>query len=250
MAKLKTPLLSFAAHNTIGKAITFQSGSRLTIARTKPIPSDPKSPAQLIQRQKYRDAVTAWNALSPGEKEDWRGVCRGLTAYQCFIKSELAYVPPPPPPPEFTEEQTDHSVELASLRAGSYKRAAQRLTITARTVTKLAFYIRRIGAPTGDVTFTIRKVSDDSLINSKVWGDAADLPTTGAWQEAEFDSPVSVNQEVRISVEFYGGSMNNEVRFVGVTADVKPGEWFEWFTAGSVWAKPAEWDFAYIYTYY
>jgi hypothetical protein len=77
--------------------LTFQKRGQLTIARKKPIPTDPKSPAQLTWRQVYKDAVSAWHALSPEEKEAWRGVCPGLTAYQCFMSSQLKYVAPPIP---------------------------------------------------------------------------------------------------------------------------------------------------------
>ncbi|MBA7589483.1 hypothetical protein ES708_31568 [subsurface metagenome] len=94
MAKPKSPLLSLGARGSIGNTLTFQKRGRLTIARQKPIPTDPKSPAQLAQRQRYKDAVDAWHALTPEEKEAWRGVCPGLTAYQCFMSSELKYVPP------------------------------------------------------------------------------------------------------------------------------------------------------------
>ncbi len=146
-----------------------------------------------------------------------------------------------------TEEQTQNSVGLCNLRSGSYTRAGQRLTISDRLVTKLAFYIKRTGTATGPVTFTIRRVSDDGIVNSKGWGDAGDLPTDFAWQEATFDTPLTVNEEVRISAEFSGGSSGNEVQVAGATSDVKGGEHFEWYKSG--WAKPAEWDFAYIYTY-
>jgi len=97
MAKPKNPLLSFGAKGTIADTLTFQKRGQATIARQKPIPTDPKSQAQLTQRQRYKDAVAVWNALSPAEKEAWRGVCPGLTAYQCFMKTELKYIPPPVP---------------------------------------------------------------------------------------------------------------------------------------------------------
>ncbi len=97
MAKPDKPLLSFEARGTISDTLTFQKRGQLTIARKKPIPTDPKSPAQLAQRQIYRDAVDAWHALTPEEKEAWRGVCPGLTAYQCFMSSQLKYVAPPIP---------------------------------------------------------------------------------------------------------------------------------------------------------
>lgn len=97
MAKPKSPLLSLGARGTIADTLTFQKRGRAHFAREKPIPKDPKSPAQLIWRQIYKDAVAAWHALSQEEKEAWRGVCPGLTAYQCFMRSELKYPLPPLP---------------------------------------------------------------------------------------------------------------------------------------------------------
>ncbi|GAJ20721.1 unnamed protein product, partial [marine sediment metagenome] len=123
MSKPKTPLLSFRARGTIADSVTFQKRGQLTIARKKPIPKDPKSPAQLARRQVYRDAVAAWHALSPEEKEAWRGVCPGLTAYQCFMRSELKYVPPTPPPEEYTEEQTETQYDFP-IYAGDITRIA------------------------------------------------------------------------------------------------------------------------------
>lgn len=110
MAKPKKPLLSLGARGTIGDSLTFQKRGRGTIAREKPIPKDPKSEAQLAWRQVYRDAVAAWRALTAQEKEAWRGICPGLPAYQCFMRSQLKYVPPPPPIPiDIGADPTDRS---------------------------------------------------------------------------------------------------------------------------------------------
>ena len=97
MSKLKTPLFSLEAHGSIGDALTIQGRNRGSFARKKPIPTDPETDLQLAWRQVYRDAVASWNSLTPEEKEAWRGVCPGLTAYQCFMRSELVYPPPPIP---------------------------------------------------------------------------------------------------------------------------------------------------------
>ncbi len=99
MAKPKSPLLSFGARGTIADSLTFQKRGRSGIVRVKPIPTDPKSPAQLAVRQRYKEAVASWNSLTLQEKEAWRGICPGLTPYQCFMSEELKYVPPPPPIP-------------------------------------------------------------------------------------------------------------------------------------------------------
>ena len=152
------------------------------------------------------------------------------------------------------EEQTQHTSSLCNLRAGSYQRSGQRLVITDRKVTKLAFYASHSGTATGDVTFTIRRVSDDGIIVSKVWGDASALPTLGneELKEVEFNTPVTINEEVYLCGEFAGGSGGNEVQICGMTSDVKADERYYWFTSGSVWAIPGgdlQWDLGYRYTY-
>lgn len=248
MAKPDKPLLSLGARGTLADSLTFQKRGRLTIVRRKPIPKDPKSPAQLARRQVYRDAVASWHSLTLEEKEAWRGVCPGLTAYQCFMKSELVYVPPVPPPEEYTEEQTQNNVG-GSIRASSYIRQGQRLIIPNRTITKLAFRIYRYNSPTGDVSFTIRKIPDDEIILSKVWGNAGDLPADPDWKEVTFDSPATIDEEVRISCEFSGGDASNRVVVRHQNSDVKADELFSHYhEPGATWYD-REWDNAYIYTY-
>ncbi len=246
MAKPKSPLLSFGARGTIANSLTFQKRRQLTIAREKPIPTDPKSPAQLTQRQKYKDAVSAWHALTPEEKEAWRGVCPGLTAYQCFMSSELKYAPPPPE--EYTEEQTQHDSDYL-LNAGGFSRVHQRLTIPNRKVTKLAVYLRKEGNPTDPLTFTIRRISDDSLIASKVWGNAADLPTETTLEEVEFDDPPIINEEARIGAEYDYGDGSNGVRIRFQNEDVKENEFLNFYMLG-VWYASETRDLAYRYKYY
>ncbi len=248
MSKLKLPLLSLEAHGTIADALTIQRRNRGSFARTKPIPTDPKSSAQLAHRQIYRDAVDKWNALSQEEKEAWRGVCPGLTAYQCFMRSELKYVEPTPPPEEYTEEQTSYNTSIG-MYSGNWNRHGQKLTVPNREITKLGFWIRKAGTVSGDVTFEIRKVLDDSLICSKVWGDAEDLPTEATYKEAEFDTPQTIDEEVRVYCTYVGsGSGGNEVLIHFQNTDVKADEYFS--KHYSDWTDQTSYDCAYRYKYY
>lgn len=50
---------------------------------------DPKTPAKLALQARIRDAVAAWQALTPFEKEQWRkpGQPRRLPAYNAFISA-------------------------------------------------------------------------------------------------------------------------------------------------------------------
>ncbi|MBA7545125.1 hypothetical protein ES705_37488 [subsurface metagenome] len=248
MAKPKSPLLSLGARGTIADTLTFQKRGRGTIAREKPIPKDPKSPAQLAQRQRYKEAVAVWNALTLEEKEAWRGVCPGLTAYQCFMRSELLYLAPPPPPEEYTEEQTVHHYAL-NLYTTFKRRVGQRLTISNRKVTKLGFWLSRSGNPPGDVTFEIRRVSDDSLITSKVWGPAIDLLPVTNYEELEFPDPPIIDEEVRICVYYLGGDGSNFVRVRYENADVKADEYLTQMP-NTTWVDITGFDCAYRYKFY
>ncbi|GAI67225.1 unnamed protein product, partial [marine sediment metagenome] len=97
------------------------------------------------------------------------------------------------PLPELkTEEQVQHNTYMGlSGQTGGKKWAGQRFWIPPnRKIATLAFVIMKFGSPTGDVTFAIRHYPSMTILNSKVWGDASDLPTTYPpvdWQEAEFD---------------------------------------------------------------
>ncbi|MBA7581058.1 hypothetical protein ES708_22958 [subsurface metagenome] len=248
MAKAKTPLLSFGARGTIANSLTFQKRGQATIARKKPVPEDPKSPAQLTQRQVYRDAVALWHSLMQEEKEAWRGVCRGLTAYQCFLRSELKYVEPTPPPEEYTEEQPVYNYEAWGIFSDGDTRAGQKLNISNRQVIKLGFWLKKKDNPTGNVAFTIRKVSNDDVLLSKDWGDAATLPTEITYKEVTFDTPQTINEEVRICCEFSGGDSFNKIIVALNLGDIKPDECFTVYEAPS-W-NDLGYDCAYRYKYY
>ncbi len=128
-------------------------------------------------------------------------------------------------------------------------RGGQRLTISNRTVEKLSFMLGKVGAPAGNVTFTIRKVSDDSIINSKVWGDASTLPAVPDWREVTFTTPVLVNEEVRILWEFVQPfNTANQVGWRYQNTDVKAGEKQSHYRSGA-WSDFADRDTTYKYTY-
>jgi len=148
---------------------------------------------------------------------------------------------------EAVEEQLESSSDIFIYSANA-PTCGQRLTIPNRQILKLAFYLKKVGSPTGDVTFTIRKVSDKSLVASKIWGTAPNVPTDLTWLEATLDVPVTVNEEVRMLIETSGYNSANYIASRLQTSDVKADECW---TRGSV-ASPndfADWDFVYKYTY-
>lgn len=154
---------------------------------------------------------------------------------------------------ESTEEQTTADSDL-SLREGLRYFAGQRLTISDRTVTKLAFRIKKVGSPHGNVTFSIYDVDEDAplvdgdIIARKVWGDANSLSTDYAWYVATLDTPVQVDQEVRIVCEYQDGDASNYVDIAYNASSVKADEWLSHIYTGD-WTDVDTYDAAYKYYY-
>ncbi|MBA7590752.1 hypothetical protein ES708_32889 [subsurface metagenome] len=132
------------------------------------------------------------------------------------------------------------------------QRLGQRLFIPNRTVTKLAFVLENYHhGGTGDVSFTIRRVVDDTLLASKVWGPAYLIPLPPTWLEATFDIPVHIDEEVRILAEWPTAtySVSRNIRFHAKSSNVKPSEVFTMYE-DDAWREDLPWDAAYRYWYY
>ncbi len=150
-----------------------------------------------------------------------------------------------------TTEQTTNSGDLV-FGFTARRACGQRLTISDRLVTKLSFRLHKKGAPTGDVYFRIRKVSDNSVLSEQLWGQAEDLPAEGApdWVEATFDTPVNVNEEVRILAEAStGASSTNSIKMRYEPSDVKASEYLTYGVPPGSWVNATAVDGAYKYTY-
>ncbi|MBA7564962.1 hypothetical protein ES708_06631 [subsurface metagenome] len=112
-------------------------------------------------------------------------------------------------------------------------RGGQKLIIPNRKITHLGFWIWKLGAPTGDITFGIRRVSDDGLICSKVWGDASALQGAAAYEEVEFDTPPTINEEVRVYAEFLNGNATDRAALNIQKSDVKGNEHLTYYPEGA-----------------
>lgn len=154
---------------------------------------------------------------------------------------------------ELTEKQASLSTWAdlkAALGAGTIGAYGQVVTIPNRTVNKLSFYLKKTGSPSGNVTFKIVKVSDISLLNSKVLGDASTLSGVGSWQEVTFDTPVAINTEVYIYPEFTNGDGSNYVSVAYNNSNAKDSEYaFQINTVGNPITIWPDYDCAYSYKY-
>lgn len=149
-----------------------------------------------------------------------------------------------------TEEQTALD-GYATMYGDIFDRMGQRLTISNRNVSKLSFPLCKSGSPAGNLYFRIRKVSDDSIILSKLWGACNSLNPFITWEEVEFDSPTTINEEVRILVERVGAS-GDPVLYYMQGSDIKADEYFAIHQTGGDYGDCAPWtgyDGAYKYTY-
>ena len=146
-------------------------------------------------------------------------------------------------------EQTDNDAFTSLMSGALYVRAGQRMTIQGK-ITNLSFYLSKTGTPVGDITFAIRRASDDSIVYSDVWGDAGDLSIDPVreWKEVTFSNPSVVNEEVYLSCEYSNGDLSNYVNVRLKASDVKADEHFSRYSGG-VWGDQVLWDCAYKYTY-
>jgi hypothetical protein len=71
MAKVRGPLFSFDASGTVAGLLTFNPTRTTPTARRAPRSSAPPSAAQIVMRQRCRDAAASWHALTAPERAAW-----------------------------------------------------------------------------------------------------------------------------------------------------------------------------------
>jgi hypothetical protein len=75
MVKVTGPAMSLDAQKTIGNTLTYQrrpSGHSVYLkAHPGSVSPTPVSAAQAARRVFVSEAIAAWNALSPAEKQEW-----------------------------------------------------------------------------------------------------------------------------------------------------------------------------------
>lgn len=148
---------------------------------------------------------------------------------------------------EDSEEQTSTNGFTCCVRPNQ-ARIGQRLTINGRWITKVTFWLRKIGNPSGDLYLRIRKVSDDSIMHSQVWLDVSSLTTSFVWKEVTLTTPLYVNEEVRICAECgFSGNDSNYIQNQGDSSNPKAGECYSYYTTG--WNDISAADMCYKYTY-
>jgi hypothetical protein len=159
---------------------------------------------------------------------------------------------------KFESEGGVQDVELSSLRedpwnlySGSTIRMAQKKNIKGK-IKKLGFFVFKEGTPTGSVTYAVRKVSDDSIIQSVSFSASSITQTSagGAEEitEAEFSYPLTfINEEVYLSCEYSVGNSSNCIGIESMGANIRNNEVRETYV--SSWAENTGSDLAYKIVY-
>lgn len=148
-----------------------------------------------------------------------------------------------------TEEQTQYDAFFTD--GSNVVRAGQRLTVSFRSITKLGFWLSVYpGGTDSDITFTIRKMSDKTILASKVWGNTSLIAArpTITYCEIEFDTAIAIDEEVLILAEWVGPFCYAEIH--RKNTDVKADEWAVYYTNVGGWSiNETGQDMGYIYTY-
>lgn len=91
MAKVSLPLLAISAKGTIGKSITFGNWRGINYARERVIPANPKTTAQMAQRNLMAFVVSAWQRAPAAIQNAYIAAAKNsdMTGFNLFTKRNL-----------------------------------------------------------------------------------------------------------------------------------------------------------------
>jgi hypothetical protein len=94
MAKLIGPLMSQAAHGTVGGVLTYSRKSSKNIGRYQRKQHDVLTLSRKIQRGYFKDAANTWGLLSPTQKALWNARATALvpSGWAVYVKDYIASI--------------------------------------------------------------------------------------------------------------------------------------------------------------
>lgn len=95
MTKAKVPLFGFHASGTLADSITLQKTHSGVLIRKKPIPTNPRSLAQMYHRWLYYDYVAWWTHQSVATKNEYESKARRqhFTGMNLWLQERLSTLP-------------------------------------------------------------------------------------------------------------------------------------------------------------
>lgn len=208
MAKLKSALFGLNAKGTLGKALSFRRRGSLTIAEKKPIPTDANSPAQLLWRLKFQEAVALWHTLSPEEKQEWETQARPrhMTGFAWFISKTLKpdEVEPEPPEPALYEycntgDNGDEYILPPRWEAHTFT------PLIAHTITSVKLKMWRYNLP-GIITVSIRATDaeghpfGEDLCSGQIDCDEITDESPGLWYEISLGDGINLSAGTKYAI--------------------------------------------------
>lgn len=87
--------MSFNASGSIGDQLIYQRAGDKATVRKYFTPAQPRPPAIVTRRDKWRTIAAAWQALSPDTKKQWAENAKGqnITGYNLYLKTQLLAAP-------------------------------------------------------------------------------------------------------------------------------------------------------------
>ncbi len=114
MAKTVGPLMSLDAHGTVAGNLTFSKRKTCKQVRFQKKQTDVITTDRTTVREKFAEAVAAWNILSDNDKATWNINARPyrITGYNLYIK-EYMLTPPVPIEIDYMEYANDGAAQAA-----------------------------------------------------------------------------------------------------------------------------------------
>jgi hypothetical protein len=105
MAKVKNPLHSLSASGRLAKTVSFRQSAEASHARKVPAPYKQKTPAQLTNQKRMRDARITFLSLSVPDRASWDRVANfhGKASWTYFFTQYQSQVIDWPNFPRITE---------------------------------------------------------------------------------------------------------------------------------------------------
>uniref|UniRef100_A0A6M3KCK0 Tail protein n=1 Tax=viral metagenome TaxID=1070528 RepID=A0A6M3KCK0_9ZZZZ len=141
-----------------------------------------------------------------------------------------------------------------NLYGGDKIAVGQSKLIKDKTVSTISFSLKKVGSPTGDITFYMRPAAIEgvggwSWTESKVLGDASTLSTSVAWKTVTLDTSKYVDDQVVLYCEYQGGDSSNYVAIGYSSSGVAEGEYLGVLYATGDWQYYDDLDCGYKYGY-
>lgn len=115
------------------------------------------------------------------------------------------------------------AVVTLAAATGTHTYVGVALTITNRTVTKISFYLKKVGTPGGNITIRIDQDNGGSTLATKTLA-VSSLTTSGAWYEVTLDTPLLVDERVWLAAVYTSGDTSNYVCIGTNSTALKPNE--------------------------